>query len=38
MSEYYDCYGKLVWSSGEPDDWEETWEPAPRAATEEFAS
>jgi hypothetical protein len=27
-----------VWPSGEPDVWEETWEPAPGAAAEDFAS
>jgi hypothetical protein len=29
MPEYCDCYGKWVWPSGEPEDWEETWAPAP---------
>jgi hypothetical protein len=29
MPEYYDCYGKWVCPSGEPEDWEKTWEPAP---------
>jgi hypothetical protein len=28
----------LLWASGEPDDWEEPWEPAPWAAAEDFAS
>jgi hypothetical protein len=27
MPEYYDYCGKWVWPSGEPEDWEETWEP-----------
>jgi hypothetical protein len=26
---FCDCYGKWVWPSGEAEDWEETWEPAP---------
>jgi hypothetical protein len=29
MPEYCDCCGKWVWGSGEPEDREETWEPAP---------
>jgi hypothetical protein len=29
MSEYCDCCVNWVWPSGEPEDWEETWEPAP---------
>jgi hypothetical protein len=29
MPEYCNCCGKWVWPSGEPEDWEETWEPAP---------
>jgi hypothetical protein len=33
MPEYYDCWGKWVWPSDEPEDWEETWEPTPSAAT-----
>jgi hypothetical protein len=27
MPEYCDCCGKWVWPSGEPEDWEENWEP-----------
>jgi hypothetical protein len=38
MPEYCDCYGKWVLPSGEPEDWEETWEPAPWVAVEDFAS
>jgi hypothetical protein len=29
MPEYCNCYGKWVWPSSEPEDWEETWEPTP---------
>jgi hypothetical protein len=29
MSEYCNCYGNWLWLNGEPNDWEETWEPAP---------
>jgi hypothetical protein len=29
LPEFYDCCGKWVWPSGEPEVWEETWEPAP---------
>jgi hypothetical protein len=38
MPEYYDCCGSWVWPSGEPEDWEETWEPAPLTAAGDFAS
>jgi hypothetical protein len=27
LPEYCDCCGKWVWPSGEPENWEETWEP-----------
>jgi hypothetical protein len=27
--EYCDCCNKWVLPNGEPEDWEETWEPAP---------
>jgi hypothetical protein len=26
---FCDCCGKWVWPSGEPEVWEETWEPTP---------
>jgi hypothetical protein len=29
MSGFCDCRGKWVWPSGEPEEWEETREPAP---------
>jgi hypothetical protein len=29
MPEFCDYYGKRLWLSGEPEDWEETWEPVP---------
>jgi hypothetical protein len=29
LSGFCDCCGKWVWPSGEPDVWEETWEPTP---------
>jgi hypothetical protein len=29
LSGFCDCCGKWVWPSGEPEVWEETWEPAP---------
>jgi hypothetical protein len=29
MPEYCDCSDNWVWPNGEPEDWEETWEPAP---------
>jgi hypothetical protein len=29
IPEYCDCCDKWVCPSGEPEDWEETWEPAP---------
>jgi hypothetical protein len=29
MTEYCDCCGTFVWLSGEPEDWEVTWEPTP---------
>jgi hypothetical protein len=29
MLKYYNSCGKWVWPSGELEDWEETWEPAP---------
>jgi hypothetical protein len=29
MPGFCDCCGKWVWPGGEPDVWEETWEPAP---------
>jgi hypothetical protein len=29
MLEFCDCCGKWVWPSGEPEEWEETWEPIP---------
>jgi hypothetical protein len=35
---FCDYCGKWVWPSGEPEVWEETWEPAPLAAAEDFAS
>jgi hypothetical protein len=38
MPWFCDCYGKWVYPSGEPNEWEETWEPAPWAAAEDFAS
>jgi hypothetical protein len=38
MPEYYDCCGKWVWPSSDPEDWEDTWEPAPWAAAEDIAS
>jgi hypothetical protein len=38
MPGFCDCCGKLVWPSGEPDVWEETWEPTPWAAAEDFTS
>ncbi len=28
MLGFCDCCGKWVWPNGEPEDWEETWEPA----------
>jgi hypothetical protein len=28
MPEYWDCCGKWVWPNGEPENWEDTWEPA----------
>jgi hypothetical protein len=28
MPKYCDCCGNWVWASGDPEDWEETWEPA----------
>jgi hypothetical protein len=38
MLEFCDCCGKWVWHSGQPENWEESWEPTPRAAAEDFAS
>jgi hypothetical protein len=38
MPGFCDCCGKWVWPSGELEVWEETWEPAPGAAAEDFAS
>jgi hypothetical protein len=38
MPDYCDYYDKFVWPNGEPEDWEVTWEPAPWAAAEDFAS
>jgi hypothetical protein len=38
MTEYCDRCGKWVWPSGELEDWEEIWEPAPWAAAEDFTS
>jgi hypothetical protein len=35
---FCDCCGKWVWPSGEPEVWEETWEPAPCVAAEDFTS
>jgi hypothetical protein len=29
MSELCDCCGKWVWPGVKPEEWEETWEPAP---------
>jgi hypothetical protein len=29
LPEFCDCCGKWVWPSGEPEVWEETWEPTP---------
>jgi hypothetical protein len=36
MPEFYDCCGKWVWPSGEPEVWEETWVPALWAAVEDL--
>jgi hypothetical protein len=38
MPEFCDYYGKRLWLSGEPEDWEETWEPVPWAAAEDNTS
>jgi hypothetical protein len=29
MPVFYDCCGSWVWHNGKPEDWEETWKPAP---------
>jgi hypothetical protein len=38
MAGYCDCCGNWVWPNGEPEDWDETWEPVPCAAAEDFIS
>jgi hypothetical protein len=38
MPEYGDCCDSWVWSNGEPEVLEETWELTPWAAAEDFAS
>jgi hypothetical protein len=29
MPKYCDCCGNWVWPNGEPENWEDTWEPVP---------
>jgi hypothetical protein len=38
MPEFCDYCGKWMWPSDEPEELEETWEPTPWAAADDFAS